>query len=257
MIISLTRSDRAVKADLSRGITLGIPISEDGRHPRFFVGQGAKFEPLSAGDFTGRVCSGGSCNADIVEFIPHCHGTHTEGYGHVAAGRDPVNPEVNTALYFARLISVSPSQTDQHGYPILTSRDLFARNPSSNDYDALVIRTLPNERSKCWRDYSQAPPYPILSDEAMRRVAESGIQHLLIDTPSIDAADDPSLRLHRLFWQMTAEARQPPQIRRNATLTEMIFVPDVIEDGDYLIHLGLSTLVSDATPSCPTLFQLT
>ena len=89
------------------------------------------------------------------------------------------------------------------------------------------------------------------------QVAAAGVEHLLIDTPSIDAADDPSLRLHRLFWQISADQPLPPPSRRRATLTEMIFVPDRVSDGDFLIHLGLSTLVSDATPSCPTLFELT
>jgi kynurenine formamidase len=252
MNVTLTLDGKTVRADLGAGVSLGIPIGEDGRHPRFFVDQGARFSPLQAGDFTGRVCHGGSCNADVVEFIPHCHGTHTEGHGHVTSTRDPVDHSVNEALYTARLVSVSPDRVDAHGSPILSSRDLT----DHLDRQALIIRTLPNEGSKRWRDYSHAPCYPILSDRAMQAVAAAGVQHLLIDTPSIDAADDPSLRLHRLFWQMAPGQLEAPVARRNATLTEMIFVPDALADGDYLIHLGLSTLVSDATPSCPTLFEL-
>jgi len=253
MIANLSLDGQPVKADLSAGISLGIAIAEDGRHPRFFVDQGARFSPLKAGDFSGRVCQGGSCNADVVEFIPHCHGTHTEGFGHVSETHDPVDASINNACYTARLISVRPDRIDRHGSPLLSSADLAGHL----DRQALVIRTLPNEESKRWRDYSRSPCYPILSEDAMRQVAEAGIQHLLIDTPSIDAADDPSLRLHRLFWQMEADQPLPPTSRRCATLTEMIFVPDQVGDGDYLIHLGLSTLVSDATPSCPTLFELT
>lgn len=253
MIANLTIDGQSVRADLTAGISLGIAIAEDGRHPRFFVDQGARFSPLKAGDFTGRVCQGGSCNADIVEFIPHCHGTHTEGFGHVSEAHDPVDATINNALYTARLVSVTPDRIDQHGSPVLSSADLA----DHLDRQALIIRTLPNDESKCRRDYSRAPCYPILSEEAMRQVAAAGVEHLLIDTPSIDAADDPSLRLHRLFWQISADQPLPPPSRRRATLTEMIFVPDRVSDGDFLIHLGLSTLVSDATPSCPTLFELT
>jgi len=253
MIANLTLDGQSVRTDLSAGVSLGIAISNDGRHPRFFVDQAARFSPLNAGDFTGRVCQGGSCNADIVEFIPHCHGTHTEGFGHVSETHDPVDSTINNAFYSARLVTIRPDQTDRHGSPLLSADDLA----DHLDGKALIIRTLPNDSSKCWRDYSRSPSYPILSEDAMRQVAEAGVQHLLIDTPSIDAADDPSLRLHRLFWQMDADRSLPPSSRRSATLTEMIFVPDHVKDGSYLIHLGLSTLVSDATPSCPTLFELT
>jgi len=252
MIATLTVDGQTRRADLSAGVSLGITIAEDGQHPRFFVDQGARFRPLQAGTFSGRVRQGGSCNADVVEFIPHCHGTHTEGFGHVCEGHEPVDAGLNTALFTARLVSVEPDRVDAQGSPVVSSKDL-ARHL---DRQALIIRTLPNETSKRWRDYNRTPPYPILSDDAMRQVAEAGIQHLLIDTPSLDAADDPSLRLHRLFWQLAPNDARPPEARQAATLTEMIFAPDEVDDGDYLLHLGLSTLVSDATASCPTLFEL-
>jgi kynurenine formamidase len=253
MIATFTLDGQTVTTDLSAGVSLGIAISEDGRHPRFYTDEAARFRPMKAGSFSGRVRQGGSCNVDVVEFIPHCHGTHTEGFGHVAESHDPVDASLNTALFSARLISVEPARVDDQGSPILSSRDLA----DHLDRDALIIRTLPNEPSKRERHYNQGPRFPILSEDAMGAIAAAGVQHLLIDTPSIDAADDPSLRLHRLFWHMPPGAPKPPAARQRATLTEMIFVPNEIEDGDYLLHLGLSTLVSDATPSCPTLFKLT
>ncbi|MEN1729008.1 MAG: hypothetical protein AAGJ52_11270, partial [Pseudomonadota bacterium] len=120
MIVSLTLDGREVRVDLSAGVSIGIAMGEDGRHPRFFVEKGAQFKPLQAGDFTGRVCGGGSCNADVVEFIPHCHGTHTESYGHVTTNQDPVDQKVNESLYTARLVSVTPDRHDEHGSPILS-----------------------------------------------------------------------------------------------------------------------------------------
>ena len=42
--------------------------------------------------------------------------------------------------------------------------------------------------------------------------------------------------------------------RRSAT--EMIFVPDGVPDGLYWLELGLSPLLSDATPSRPLLYPV-
>ncbi len=252
MIATLTIEDRSVRVDLSAGVSLGLTIGEDGHHPRFFVDQAAQFQALKAGDFSGRVCHGGSCNADEVRFIPHCHGTHTEGLGHVTLARDPVDRSVNQAMYTATVVTVRPDQVNEQGSPLLP----LSAFEAALDSQAIVIRTLPNDESKRWRDYSAAPPYPILSEDAMQAIAAAGIQHFLIDTPSVDAADDPSLRLHRIFWGLQDNADPAPDSRRSATITEMIFVPDHVADGRYLLHLGLSTLIGDATPSCPTLFEL-
>ena len=73
---------------------------------------------------------------------------------------------------------------------------------------ALVIRTLPNPPEKKTRDYSgQTPPY--LSREAAAFLVERGIEHLIVDLPSIDREHDAGLlTAHRIFFGMPAAAVQ-------------------------------------------------
>ncbi|MDP1142521.1 hypothetical protein, partial [Klebsiella pneumoniae] len=86
--------------------------------------------------------------------------------------------------------------------------------------------TLPNGADKRERDYAEAPPYPLLEPAAVERMAASGIEHLLIDTPSLDGSDEERLLRHRLFWGLDPESSSTavPASRSTATVTEMIFV---------------------------------
>ncbi len=248
---------RQLAADLGAGIGLSIPIRPDGRHPRFFVDEAVGFETLSGGGFTGRVERGGSCNVDRVRLIPHCHGTHTEGPGHITRQAEPVQQGLETGLIPAWLLSVNPGpaagETAAGIGPVIRGADLswpaYAR--------ALIIRTLPNDPTKCERDYASAAPYPLLSVEAMRAIANGGIEHLLIDTPSVDAADDGGqLAQHRRFWQMAPGQTEAPARRGHCSITELIYVPEQAADGAYLLSLGVSALHGDASPSAPLIFPL-
>ncbi len=65
---------------------------------------------------------------------------------------------------------------------------------------ALVIRTLPNEPGKRTRDYTDMTP-PYLTREAAQCIVERGIEHLVVDLPSIDRThDEGRLTAHRLFF---------------------------------------------------------
>src|SRR5262249_54866731 len=118
--------------------------------------------------------------------------------------------------------------------------------------DAVVIRTTPNDASKLARDYStNSPPY--FSIEAMRYLTSLPIQHLLVDTPSIDRLDDDGkLIAHRAFWNVAPgsyEVATTQKLRRS--VTELIFVPDDVADGTYLLDLQIAPIASDAAPSRP------
>jgi hypothetical protein len=83
------------------------------------------------------------------------------------------------------------------------------------------------------------------------------LRHLLLDTPSLDSAENASLENHRAWWGLDETGRThgfPPQ---NRSITEMIYVADDIADGEYWLHLELSPLVSDATPSRPMIYKVT
>ena len=69
--------------------------------------------------------------------------------------------------------------------------------------EALVIRTLPNSASKLSKKYSHTNP-PFLAEDAAGFICESGIQHLLIDLPSVDKEkDEGKLLAHKAFWNVT------------------------------------------------------
>lgn len=255
-VIELAGRPRQVELDA--GSSLAIPIEPGGRHPRFFTDQTVGFDTLSIGSFTGQVSAGGSCNVETVRFIPHCHGTHTEGVGHITRDARSVQTGLETGLIPAALLTVQPeqdsSETSAGAGPMISSKAL----DWPEGVRALILRTLPNEDSKCRRDYAASPPYPLLSVEAMDKIVAGGIDHLLLDTPSVDAANDGGhLTQHRRFWGMASGAVEANIARAHCTITEMIFAPDRLADGLYLLSLGVSALRGDASPSAPMIYPLT
>lgn len=93
---------------------------------------------------------------------------------------------------------------------------------------------------------------------AVSALVDVGIEHLLVDLPSVDRYhDEGRLAAHRMFWGLPAGSRRASEAARaNATITEMIFVPDSVADGDYLLNLQVPPFAADAAPSRPLLFPL-
>ena len=90
-----------------------------------------------------------------------------------------------------------------------------------------------------------------MEEAAAIYLREIGVEHLLIDLPSVDReVDEGKLLSHNAFWNTSGE------IRFQATITELIFVADAIEDGQYLLHLQIAPFHNDATPSKPVLYKL-
>ena len=119
------------------------------------------------------------------------------------------------------------------------------------DVEALIIRTKPNDHSKTNRQYS-GTNFPYLTKGAMQRIVDAGVQHLLVDLPSVDREEDGgALAAHHLFWNVPAE----PNFQK--TITELIYVPNEISDGNYILNLQVSNFANDAAPSRPMLFDLT
>jgi kynurenine formamidase len=122
---------------------------------------------------------------------------------------------------------------------------------------ALVVRTRPNGAGKRAHDYSaETPPY--LTREAAALLVERGIEHLIVDLPSVDRArDEGRLTAHRTFFGLPAGAVDLAQARRPAaTITELAFVPEEVRDGAYLLELQVPALGGDAVPSRPLLYAL-
>jgi kynurenine formamidase len=111
--------------------------------------------------------------------------------------------------------------------------------------EALVIRTLPNTEDKRIQDYSGTNP-PYLDENLATYLVELGVQHLLVDLPSVDKeVDGGALAFHRQFWQVDG----PLPLRKTATITELIYVPSSVKDGLYDVYIAPALWKLDAAPS--------
>ncbi|MFO0390120.1 MAG: cyclase family protein [Alphaproteobacteria bacterium] len=256
--------------DISVPVQFGSGLAEFGAPP-------AEKHAYKAGDFTGNVHAGGSCNCDYITFSPHLHGTHTECVGHIVREAVAVHEVLQDAFIAAQLVSITPvkaASCNETYAPALRPDDLvitqsviaskisdFARQsskqkldcfvadaPRNDDNTALIIRT-------AWKHGSTPAFFTI---EAMEYIAQQGVQHLLVDMPSIDRLDDEGkLTNHHIFWGIAqgshSLAGKPPSPK---TVTELIFAPSVLPDGHYMLNLQVAAFASDATPSRPILYEI-
>lgn len=259
MIAQLKLNGHAIDVDLAAGTPIAIPLDPHGPQPAFFTDEPANARPLRSGSYVGDVRLGGSCNAEVVEIVPHCHGTHTECRGHLTRERLRVQETVYPEPSLAQLVSLQPESGAEDGYPRWTRAALETALAPSLDQglplEALVIRTLPNDPARQHVAYEHAAPYPVFSEAAITWLAALPLKHVLVDAPSLDPAHDGGrLQVHRLWWCMADNLRPEGMDPARRSATEMIFVPNEVADGLYWLELGLSPLLGDATPSRPTLY---
>ena len=245
--------------DLSKPIDISIPLTNTDENPIAWYIEKPVIEPVIFGDWIGKVSEGtSSTNFNNIFFNPHGHGTHTECLGHITADFYSINQSLQQFFFFAKLITIEPEKI---GDDLVIGKNqvqkAIASTPFSNPIVALIIRTLPNQKDKKSRKYSNTNP-PYLSEEAAIFIRESEIQHLLIDLPSVDKEhDEGKLLAHKAFWNVKDTVHLNSDARLNATITEMIFVPDEIEDGNYILNLQIASFENDASPSKPIIFEIT
>jgi arylformamidase len=252
------------------GHDLSLPLTFDGEQPSFFGAAPASSRPLMAGSFKGDVREGSSCNCASYSLTPHCNGTHTECVGHITTERVSVRDVAAHEPKPALLLTVRPVTDEttaessdpapQRGDLLITRQALEQSlgSRSLRDFPGLVVRTLPNDRSKRGRDYDRPPLAPYFTAEAMRWIVDHGVDTLVVDLPSLDRADDGGrLTAHRLFWGLRPGATTAATATRGrSTVTELAFIDDSIEDGSYLLNLQVAPFVADAAPSRPILLPL-
>lgn len=92
----------------------------------------------------------------------------------------------------------------------------------------------------------------------MEYIVECGVKHLLVDLPSIDRLfDEGKLSNHRIFWNVKQGSFETHAATRiNSTITELIYVPNDVADGNYLLNLQIAPFATDASPSRPILFKI-
>lgn len=259
--ISLKTIDFEV--NFSKGNDISIPINFNGEQPNTYGVDIATSKPYQDGQFIGDTRKGGPCNFETYSFTPHCNGTHTECIGHITDERVSVLTSLNQEMIPATLVSVTPRNTTENYTPdlnkedlVITKEDLEMQLKDINPVflQALIIRTLPNSDNKKSRDYMIVSP-AFFSIDAMEYIVSLRVDHLLVDTPSVDRLlDDGHLSAHNVFWETKGKEFNPNT--QNKTITEMIFAPSSLEDGTYLLNLQIPAFVSDAAPSRPIIYKI-
>ncbi len=247
---------------------ISIPVRFDGRQPNAYGVQPATSRPVRAGSLVGDTRLGGSVNFEQYTFIPHCNGTHTECVGHITDVRISVRECLQDVIVPAVLVTVEPERDG--GDLVITlsglkdklvtpQTALQAGTPAVQSGKALIVRTLPNDDGKLTAEYGETSIPPYFTADAMQFIVESGFEHLLVDPPSIDRLfDDGKLTNHRIFWNVEGGSREvTADTRIHSTITEMIYVPSEIEDGEYLLNLQIAPFESDCSPSRPLLLRAT
>ena len=242
--------------DLSKPIDISIPLSNTDKNPIAWYIEKPEIEPVKFGNWIGKVSEGSSTNFNNIFFNPHGHGTHTECLGHITREIYSINQCLKKFFFTAELISIEPESTN--GDDVITLKSISTALDVTNhkQLEAIIIRTLPNFASKKHKKYSKTNP-PYLSEEAAIFIREIGIQHLLIDLPSVDREEDEGkLLAHKAFWNVKDVNNLNDDARMYSTITEMIYVENEILDGSYILNLQIASFENDASPSKPILYKV-
>ena len=245
--------------NLSNPIDISIPLSNTNENPIAWYLDKPQIEPVKVGDWIGKVSEGkSSTNFNNIFFNPHGHGTHTECLGHITRDFYSINQCLKQFFFTAELVSVNPESIN--GDLVITleniSTALDVTLKLGIPKEALVIRTLPNIEGKKHKKYSHTNP-PYLAEDAAVFIREIGIQHLLIDLPSVDREEDEGkLLAHKAFWNVKNINNLNEDARLNCTITELIFVDNTIPDGNYILNLQIASFENDASPSRPVLYKI-
>ena len=254
MKATITSQNRTFEVDLSKPIDISIPLTNTDQNPIAWYIDKPVIEPVRFGDWIGKVSEGkSSTNFNNIFFNPHGHGTHTECLGHITRDFYSINEVLKQFFFTAELITLKPyiQGEDQ----VITKIQIIAALEGKTP-EAIIIRTLPNDSNKVSRKYSNTNP-PYLHESAAEYIREIGIQHLLIDLPSVDKEqDEGKLLAHKAFWNVNDVNDLNPDARMNATITEMIYVADQVPDGSYLLNIQIASFENDASPSKPILYKI-
>lgn len=236
--------------DLSAAEDLSLFFHTGAGSARAWYCPPVQMNPVVMGSFIGSVAKGGSVNFQNVQFNPHGNGTHTECVGHISVEAHQVLDCVRGLQGMARLCTILPQAMD--GDLVLTLAEVQPILAEFQGERHLIVRTLPNTAAKREQHYTQCNP-PYFTLEAMQAIVAAGVEHLLVDLPSVDREEDGgALAGHHCFWahpQATAS-------RLHCSITELIYVPDEIPDGWYWLDIQVSPFALDASPSRPLLYAL-
>jgi len=247
MKVTIEYNSRKIEVDISNPIDISIPIDPSKENVNAWYIHDPEIQPEVIDGHEVSVAKGAVVNFNGIKFNPHSHITHTECVGHITEDVHSINKNLKYFIFLAEVVTIAPLF---HNGDFIIGVKQLRRALRNKKRDAIVIRTLPNLEEKKSMRYSNTNP-TYLSEKAAIYLKEKGIKHLLIDLPSVDKEkDDGKLLSHNAFWNTDGE------LRMDATITEFIYVPNEVEDGEYLLNLMIAPFENDATPSKPVLYEI-
>jgi len=247
MQTTIQYNSRKLQIDLKKPIDISIAIDGSKKGVNAWYIDEPKIEPAVDGEWIASVKDGAAVNFNNISFNPHAHGTHTECVGHITETVHSINKNLKQFFFLAEVITVAPERLNDD---FVISKKQLQYALGNKKRDAVVIRTLPNTSGKLSRQYSNTNPTYLL-EEAAIYLKEKDVKHLLVDLPSVDKEkDEGELLSHNAFWNTAGK------LRLDATITEFIFVPNAIEDGEYFLNLQIASFENDASPSKPVLYKV-
>jgi kynurenine formamidase len=240
-------NSRKIEIDVSKPIDISIAIDVSKQNVNAWYLEEPKIFAEEVEGENISVENGAVVNFNSIHFNPHSHITHTECVGHITEKVHSVNQNLKHYFHLAELITIAPIEVD--GDMVIATKQLkmALRNKKR---DAVIIRTLPNLTDKKSMQYSNTNPTYLLEETAVF-LKDKGIKHLLVDLPSVDKEkDEGKLLAHNAFWNTDGP------LRMDATITEFIYVPNDVADGEYLLNLMVAPFENDATPSKPILYKI-
>ncbi|MDG1397480.1 MAG: cyclase family protein [Polaribacter sp.] len=247
MKVTIEYNSRTIQVNISNPIDISIPIDPSKENVNAWYINDPEIKPEIIDGHEVSVAKGAVVNFNGIKFNPHSHITHTECVGHITEDVHSINKNLKYFIFLAEVVTIAPLF---HNGDFIIGVKQLRRALRNKKRDAIVIRTLPNLEEKKSMRYSNTNP-TYLSEKAAIYLKEKGIKHLLIDLPSVDKEkDDGKLLSHNAFWNTDGE------LRMDATITEFIYVPNEVEDGEYLLNLMIAPFENDATPSKPVLYEI-
>jgi arylformamidase len=250
MIASITLDQFRFQIDLSAPINIAQVLRAGKENANCFWADAPTIETITVGDYVGSVADGGTTNYRRISFTPHGNGTHTECIGHITADPADVLSLLHKRSFFtAQLMSIRPTRFGED--LVVTLNDVSQYYDKDWAPEALIIRTMPNDPDlkRVARYSGNNPPYlePALGEWLVKK----RVKHLLLDLPSVDReSDEGALMVHRAFWQSDSDSP-----RLDATITELILVPNDVTDGRYILQLAWPNVEVDAFPASVLLYR--
>lgn len=246
MTISITLNHETYEVDLNRPFAdLSMPVSDVAR--AWYI-DAPVFSPVVLGDWKGAVELGGSVNFFNIAFNPHAHGTHTETVGHIAAIRYSINEHFKDPFTLALVLLPKVENRVVSFANFKQAWTEAEAQGGTKNVRTVILKTDCGVSNKT-RNYSNTD-WPYLEAEIGAFLRSQGIDHLIVDQPSVDQEEDGgALACHHAFWGPT------PQTTLHRTITELAHIPDHVQPGNYLLNLQIAPLENDAAPSRPLLYE--